>query len=110
MPMIGDVRFVVEHIDNDRYEALARKRGWDGEDGMLDYAEHFEAAVYSVHPSLEKATAAAKKFLAAGKSTFGCCQIDQQRFERFMDDMHPEWETKDRYEVAMDGECIKCAA
>lgn len=110
MPRIGDVRFIVEMIDNDRYEALARKRGWDGTEGMLDYAEHSEAAIYSEHKTLDEATAAANKWLAKGKSTFGCCMIDRQVFERFEDDMYPEWECYEQYEVAMDGERIQVAA
>ncbi len=111
MPRIGDVRFVVEHIDGERFEKLARKRGWkDGQDGMLDYAEHNEAAVYSEHKTLDEAKAAANAFLADGKSLFGCCTIDRQVFERFEDDMYPEWERHETYEVAMDGELMKVAA
>lgn len=110
MPNIGDVRFIVQMIDNDRYEKIARKRGWDGTEGMLDYAEAHEAASYSEHKTLEEATASANAWLAKGKSTFGCCMIDRQVFERFEDDMYPEWENHESYEVAMDGECIKVAA
>lgn len=111
MPRIGDVRFVVEHIDADRFEKLARERGWkDGEDGMLDYAEHFEAAIHTEHKTLDEAKAAAKAFLAKGQSLFGCCTIDRQVFERFEPDMHPEWERYEMYEVAMDGEMIDVAA
>ena len=108
MPRIGDERYILEMIDNDRYEALARKRGWDGGEGMLDYAEHFEAAVCTEHAALDAATDAARKWLALGKSTFGCCMIYHQVFERFEDDMHPEWEEHHQYEVAMDGERIEC--
>lgn len=111
MPTIGQVRFVVEHIDGDRFEKLARKRGWkDGEDGMLDYAEHSEAAIYSDHKTLDEATAAARAFLAKGTSLFGCCTIDRQVFERFEDDMYPEWERHESYEVAVDGELMEIAA
>lgn len=106
MPNIGDERFVVQMIDNDRYEALARKRGWDGGEGMLDYAEHDEAAIYTEHKTLAEATTSANAWLAKGKSTFGCCLIDRQVFERFEDNMHPDWENQESYEVAMDGECI----
>jgi hypothetical protein len=110
MPKIGDVRFIVEMIDHDRYQAIARERGWDGGEGMLDYAENSEAALYSEHKTLEEAKAAANAWLATGKDTFGCCIIDRQVFERFEDDMHPSWEGYESYEVAMDGECIKIAA
>lgn len=111
MPRIGDVRFVVEHIDGDRFEKLDRKRGWnDGEDGMLDYAEHSEAAIYSEHKTLDEAKAAAIAFLAKGNSLFGACMIDRQVFERFESDMHPEWERYETYEVVTDGDMIKVAA
>lgn len=107
MPRIGDVRFVVEKIDGERFEKIALKRGWvKGEDGMLDYAEHSEATTCSEHKTLDEAKAAANSFLATGKSLFGCCIIDRQVYERFEDDMHPDWEGHESYEVAMDGELI----
>lgn len=116
MPKVGDVRFIVEMIDGDRFEQLAKKRGWkEGEDGMLDYAEHNEAAIYSEHKTLAEAEAAAKAWLAKGKSLFGCCIIDRQVFEHYEDGddlmgVPPDWERHESYEVAMDGKTIKVAA
>ncbi len=115
---IGDKRWLLERIDIRAVEAMARKQGWTGNDteGLREYCEPDEAAEYSVHKSLDDATAAALKWLATGRSFYGCAIIDEQVFQEAHDDrgdlidVPPLWERERTYEVAMDGELIMVEA
>lgn len=111
-PKVGDERYLVEMIDARAVEAMARTAGWDGEDGLREFCEPQDAAVYSVHKSLDEAVSAAHTWLATGRDFYGCAIIDHQVFEKPIDDtgnlirVPPQWKRRSSYEVTMDGECI----
>jgi hypothetical protein len=111
MPKIGDERFLVEMIDTARVEALARKRGWKGGEGLRECCEPEDTALYTTHKSLAEAVTAAKEYLAEGTSFYGCTLIDHEVYEQWHDDRGnrvkgASWERQRSYEVAMDGEPI----
>lgn len=116
-PKIGDERFTVEIIATSAVEAMARKQGWTGGDeGLREFCEPEEAAVYWQRKTLDEAVKAAKDWLAGGLSFYGCVIIDREVYEEPHDDrgnpvkVPPTWERQESFEVAMDGECIKVAA
>ncbi len=104
---IGDERYLLEMIDTDDVETAARKQGWTGDDGIMDYCEPNDVACYSVFKSLDKATEAARNYLKGGSSFWGHVYIDHQRFEVEFRKCPPEWVRQKSYEVARDGECIE---
>ena len=110
---IGDERWLVEMIATDRVEAMAREQGWPGGDeGLREFCEPDDAAVHAVHATKEAAFAAARQWLASGKSFFGCSIVDRQVYEVWQDDRgnrvkHADWETRESHEIAMDGEAIQ---
>jgi hypothetical protein len=115
-PKIGDERFLIEILNTSAVEALARKQGWDGGEGLREFCEPEEAAVYWTRSTLDEAVKAAKDWLSHGTSFYGCAIIDRQVFEAPHDDRgNPvdapaTWERHETYEVAMDGEMIQVAA
>ena len=111
-PKLGDERYLVEMIQTDRVEAMARKHGWDGEDGLREFCEPEDAALWSEHQTLDAAIQAAREWLATGKAFYGCVIIDHEVFERWRDDRgnavkHADWERQRSYEVANDEEVIE---
>lgn len=114
IPHIGDERWLVEMISTADVEILARKQGWPGGDeGIREFCEPEDAAQWAVYRSFEKAVAAARTWLATGKSFYGCAIIDYQVVEQPRDDrgnlvrMSPCWEWQKSYEVSTDGETIE---
>jgi len=111
-PEVGDERFLVEMIETVRVEAMARKAGWDGSDGLREFCEPDEAALYTEHATLDEAVAAARAWLATGASFYGCAIIDHQVYETWHDDRGnavkgASWEDCGAYEVTDDGDCVK---
>ena len=113
IPKVGDERFLVEIINTAAVEALARKHGWTGDEGLRECCEPEDAAVYWERRTLDDAEKAARDWLANGLSFYGCVIIDRQVFEQPSDDrgnlvdVPPQWENQESYEVAMDGETIR---
>jgi hypothetical protein len=113
-PDIGDERYMVEMIDLERVKAVARKHGYTGRggEGLREFCEPEQAAVYSIHATLDEATAAAKAYLLKGTSFYGSTIIDHEVFERWQDDLGnrvkgASWECQRSWEVAQDGERIE---
>lgn len=113
-PQIGDERYIIEILTTSAVEALARKQGWaGGDEGLREFCEPEEAAVYWERRSLDDAVKAAKDWLSHGTSFYGCAIIDRQVYEEAHDDRGnavkcpPSWERQESYEVAMDGEAIR---
>jgi hypothetical protein len=68
---VGDERYIVQHIDSERAEAIARGNGWDGGEGLLDYCDAgAAAATYTEHATLAEAIATAQAELAKGRLLF----------------------------------------
>jgi hypothetical protein len=111
-PKIGEERFLIEIISTSAVEALARKQGWNGEDGLREFCEPEDAAVYWVRRTLDEAKKAAADWLSHNTSFYGCVIIDRQVYQQPHDssgdlvEVPPEWEFQEAYEVAMDGELI----
>ena len=108
---IGAERWRLDHISFKAWCALARKRGWNGEDdadGLREYCEPDEAATITFHASLDAAKAAALAIFAAAPddSAFGAILIDYQVLEEAHDG--PEWETQRAYEITSDGDMLEC--
>jgi hypothetical protein len=115
-PQVGAERWRVEHVSYKAWCALARERGWNGEDdadGLRAHCEPEEAASYSLHTSLDAAKAAALATFAADPddSAFGAIIIEHQVLEAAHDDRgnlvrgcRPEWEAVRVYEVTSDGD------
>lgn len=116
MPKVGDERYLVEVISTEAVEKMARDAGWDGRDGLREFCEPEDAAIYTVHETLDLATDAARKWLATGKSFYGSAMIDHQVFEQWHDDRGnrvkgADWERQKSYEVAAgDDEILEIAA
>jgi hypothetical protein len=105
-PKIGDERWLVEKIDADKVERMAKKAGWSGgNEGLREFFEPENAAVYESFSSLEAAIAAANKWLATGRDFYGCVIIDHQVLEEWED--YINWERHESYEVARDGQAIR---
>lgn len=115
-PQIGDERYLLEIISTEAVLALAKKQGWPGgEEGVREFCEPEDAAVYSVHKTLDEAVDAARKWLATGQSFYGCAMIDHQVYEQWHDDLGnrvkgADWERQKSFEVAMDDEVLEIAA
>lgn len=118
---IGDERWRVEHISYAKWQAMARERGWKGEDdadGLRAHCEPEEAATITFHASLELAEAAALAIFAAAPddSAFGAIMIEHQALEAAHDDRgnlirdcKPEWEAQHVYEITSDGDVLECS-
>lgn len=115
-PSLGDERWKAENISYKAWCAVARKRGWDGDedqDSLREYCEPEEAATVTIHASLDAAILWAKETFKADPddSAFGAIIIDHQVLEAAHDDSgnlvsgcRPEWETVRVYEVTHDGD------
>lgn len=77
---------------------------------MREFCEPQDAAKYTAHATLDAATEAARKFLAAGQSFYGSALIERQVWDREYHDVPPDWQCEQMYEVAMDGERIEVEA
>jgi hypothetical protein len=119
---IGDERWTAEHISYKRWCDLAREFGWGGEedsDGMRAYCEPEEAAILTIHGSLDaaKAWAMATFERHPDDSAFGAIIIEHQILVAAHDDSgnvlrdcKPTWESETTYEVTTDGDMLECAA
>lgn len=113
-PKLGDERYLIEILSAAAVEALARKQGWaGGDEGIREFCEPEDAAVYWIRRSLDEAKKAAADWLSNTASFYGCVIIDRQVFEEARDDrgnlimgVPPVWERQESYELAMDGETI----
>lgn len=113
MPNIGDERYLLEFISSDNVLALARRNGWTEDlEGVREFCEPEDAAVYRAFKNLSAAEACARKLLKGGTAFYGCILIDRQIYRKPEIDgkligVPAEWETEHTYEVAMDGETIE---
>ena len=111
-PKIGAERFRIEILSTAAVEALARKQGWNSEDGLREYCEPEDAAVYWTRLTLDEAKKAAADWLSHGTSFYGCGIIDRELYVQPHDDrgnlvkVPPQWERQESYEVAGDSELI----
>ena len=86
-PKIGDERFRIEILSTAAVTALAKQQGWEGGDeGLREYCEPEEAAVYWCRYSLDEAVKAAKEWLSHGVSFYGSVIIDREVYEEPHDD------------------------
>jgi hypothetical protein len=112
-PEIGAERFVREVIRANDVEAEARKHGWDGSDGVMDYCDPEDVADRVAHPTLDAAVKAAQEFLASGAAFWGHVIIDREVFEqpraggRLIRGVPPDWERHESYEVTREGEPVE---
>ena len=70
-PGLGDERYLIEILNTSAVEALARKQGWDEKEGLREFCEPEEAAVYWTRRTLDDAVTAAKDWLSHGTSFYG---------------------------------------
>lgn len=113
---IGTERYAVEHIESAKVVALAKKSGWNAEEGegfegLREYCEPNEAATWTTHKTFDEAKVAALAALAAGDSFYGAAIIENQVVEEACDDRGniiracpPEWRTQAIWEVTSDGD------
>jgi hypothetical protein len=121
-PNIGDERWTADHVSFKRWCDMARARGWTGKDdadGLREYCDPEEAAIVTVHASLDAAKAWAIKTFAdaPNDSAFGAILIEHQVLEGAHDDSGnpvrgcpPTWETQHAYEVTSDGDMAEFGA
>ena len=114
-PAIGAERYISSHIAAADAERVARKNGWDGDpESLLDHCDAGAAArTCTEHATLDAACGYARNALMS-PSLFGAVIIEHEVFEEAHDDRGRRveggsWETQATYEVAMDGECIRCS-
>lgn len=69
-------KFQAGYEDMAASEAEARKRGWDGNDGFLYYLNDNGVRVYRQFATKAEAETWLKAEIAAGKTVFGCGDID----------------------------------
>lgn len=69
-------KFQAGYEDMALSEAEARKRGWDGTDGFLDYLYDNGVRVHRQFTTKADAEVWLKAEIAAGKTVFGCGDID----------------------------------
>lgn len=116
---IGAERWRSEIISYKAWCAMARERGFTGEDdsdGLRAHCEPEEAATYTVHPTRDEAVAAALDWFKANPddSAFGAIMIDHQVLEAAQDDSgnliggcKPTWKTHQVLEVTPDGDVLE---
>lgn len=119
---IGDERWRMEHISYEAWCALARVRGWKGDDdadGLRAHCEPEEAATITLHTSLDLAKAAALATFTAkpNDSAFGAIIVVHEILTGAHDDSgnpvrgcSPTWDAQRVYEITNDGDCLESAA